>query len=144
MRIARRIVGISAAAFMSLAVAACGDDGPEPPTDMAVGYQTIRLDDISFAGRKRMQVYVVAPEATSRDQLAHTAMQAAVDLYKDKLPQLASATVLDGPEGDYIAVADYAPDQFGIDGKTPLANVTWQIEAIDPPASVTMRAYAPQ
>ncbi|EKV28901.1 hypothetical protein C882_0664 [Caenispirillum salinarum AK4] len=71
-------------------------------------------------------------------------MQAALDLYNDKHPQLASATVLDGPKGDYMVVADYASDQFGIDGETPLANATWQIEAADLLASVSMTSYSPQ
>lgn len=139
----RRTVTVLAAFLAVSTLAACGDDGPEPPVAKAVAYEVVKFDDISFAGRKRMQVYVVAPEAASRDQLAHTAMQAAIDLYGEKLPQLASATVTDGREGKYLAVADYAPDQFGIDGKTPLANTTWQILAVDPPASEIPKPYTP-
>lgn len=144
MSFVRRTAAVLAALVMASTLAACGDDGPEPPVAQAVAYDVVRVDDISFPGRTRLQAWIVAPTADTRDELAHTAMKAAIDLYERQIPRLSAVVLLDKPDGQALATADYANDGKGIDGKTPLANTTWQIEAIDPPASVTLTSYTPQ
>lgn len=141
----RRVVGAVVAASLALAVAACGDE-VEPPVDQAQPAVFESMEDISTASRKRLKVWVVAPEVETVDQAAQTAMKVAMAYYQEHLPQFVTVILKRAPDSVApSAVADYAPDQFGVDGQTALANGTWQISAADPKSEgAPLTPYTPQ
>jgi len=131
--------GVRAAAFVWLmfcVVAVISDDGQTSSDDQksttriysisqatkdAVDYQIIDLDDMSFPGRIRISLDILAPEATTREQFSATAAKAAIDIQKKHRADI--VTVFLNPSevvigtGNWYSRAVYAPDKGGYSGK---------------------------
>lgn len=101
-----------------------------PDLSQAQAYQVIGSRDTGFAGRDRVTVTVVAPAAKTSDQLAQTAMQAAIDWQKEHRPDFVSVLLEPSAKaagrGLAYVVADYSPDKGGVSGKD---GWVWQVEA---------------
>lgn len=133
MRVIRR--GSWLGVFLALiGLAGCGDS----PSDVsqAVEYTVVKTEDVSFAGRTRVNRYVVAAHANTREQRAQTAIKAAMDLQHETLAQVSSVVVelsawLAG-HGHPVATADYAIDGRGMSGDQ---SWTWRVSASDEPVT---------
>ena len=114
---------------LSLVLTACGDS---PDLPQAVPYKVIDSHDSSPGGRGRIEVTIHAPDATTREQFAHTAMKAAVDYEKKTKAKVVSVLLEPSQEGVRLgmslAIARYASDGGGFSGDQ---GWTWQVDALD-------------
>jgi RNA polymerase subunit RPABC4/transcription elongation factor Spt4 len=96
----------------------------------AKDYQVISSEDFSFTGRKRIQINIAAPDATSYEELAQTAIKAALDFQKQQNANVVYIFLGDDIEminnGDALAIARYSPDGGGNSGDQ---GWTWEVEA---------------
>lgn len=96
----------------------------------AKDYQVISSEDFSFTGRKRVQINIAAPDASNYEELAQTAIKAAMDFQKQQNADVVYIFLGDDIEminnGDASAIARYAPDGGGNSGEQ---SWTWQVEA---------------
>jgi len=94
------------------------------------GYSIIIESDASTAERNRKEIYILSPEATTFEELAHTAMQAAIDYRKKTKADVVSVFIELSKEsarnGMPLAVARYAPDGKGYYSDTWI----WQVHAV--------------
>jgi len=89
-------------------------------TPEAKSYQVIKRSDFSFPGRSRLNFILLAPEATSYTEFAHTAMKAALDKQRETGADVICAVIEPSVKavgrGDNYAIASYAPDGKGNSG----------------------------
>ena len=110
-----------------------------PDVSQAKPYYVINTFDKSFAGRKRMEYVILAPEASTFDQFAHTAIKAAIDIEREIKSdviyiRLEPTTNLQGT-GVAYALAFYAPDGKGHSGYAGDQKWTWYVVAMQEPMS---------
>jgi len=104
-------------------------------TSGAVDFSVVETKDISIPGRVRWEQAIIAPDAKTIDQLAHTVKLAALRLKKETGAD--TVTVFLEPSIDRIGRAEslarvnYIPDGKGYSGEddTPV----WKVEALEPP-----------
>lgn len=93
-------------------------------------YSVFHRGDFGFNGRNRLEWWITAPEATTYEQRAVTAMQAAIDLQKESKAQVASIWLEVDPESvaknKQLAVVLYSPDGGGLSGDDKWS---WKVEA---------------
>lgn len=99
-----------------------------------INYKTIGKREYSFNGRKRLGVFVYAPEAKTREERAAVVKQAAIDLQEttnaDFVDALLEVADFNYGSGNILAMADYAPDGCGTSGQDCSGN-KWKIKASD-------------
>lgn len=122
-------------AGLTLVIVSCGSSKPAVPINKAVAYQVLSVADISFPGRKRLNVSLIAPAALTGEERAQTALKAAVDVQQQEGADEVSANLeisqpLSG-HGFALAIADYAPDGGGLSGSQPFGNGTWEAQVTD-------------
>ncbi len=107
------------------------------PTATAVTYNVAEREDNSIAGRKRLSVYLVAPEAKTLKQRGETAIAAAEKLQKESGAKVVTVFLIPtgkkvGGElvfaGTNLALARYAPDSGGYSGDQ---GWKWEVQAYD-------------
>ncbi len=97
----------------------------------AVDYKIVKKGDVSFAGRKRIKIFIVADQLNlTYEQKAQTAMRAALDIQKETRANFVSAILEMVPEasgyGFALAMADYSPDNGGVSGND---KQTWKVDS---------------
>ncbi|MEJ5361118.1 MAG: hypothetical protein WHV26_03560 [Spirochaetota bacterium] len=97
-------------------------------------YDIIQKEDISFPGRKRFKIFIIAPEAKTFEQRGLTALKAAMDFcYENDLDFVSAHLEINDRIknlGYQIAIADFSPDKGGVSGNEKLEK-PWGIEAYD-------------
>ncbi|MEQ8751377.1 MAG: DUF4875 domain-containing protein [Amphiplicatus sp.] len=110
-----------------------GASGKNPPTENAVEYRLLAVEDTGFAGRTRKSARIYAPEATTVVARAETALKAAVNLQQrwdaDAVGVFLEISPLLQGQGYVYAIANYSPDGGGWSGNAPFRNRTWEAEA---------------
>ncbi len=107
-------------------------DEKKGPLSEAKTYTVINKMDVSIPGRKRMGIVIISSEAKTYNELAQTAMKAAMDYQKETGADLSYVWLEMSPltqgAGYQLATADYAPDGKGnSEMATPF---TWEVEAV--------------
>ena len=96
-------------------------------------YSIFHEGDFSFPGRKRMEWWVISPEAKSFEERAQTAIKAAIDLQKKSNADMVSIWLEINPilagTSNQFAVVRYAPDGAGFSGIKKVDNWIWEVEA---------------
>ncbi len=99
-----------------------------------INYTIIGKRDYSFAGRKRLGVFVYAPEAVTSLERASVVKRAAFELQKETGADFTDAILeiadFSYGEGNVLAMADYAADGCGTSGNRCTGN-KWNIESSD-------------
>jgi hypothetical protein len=119
--------------FMFLILFGCnGTNEPRlPDISKAKAYQVISNNDFSFPGRKRLEQAIVSSASTFEER-AQTAMQAAIDLQKKTKADVVSIWLEISPGlaggGHQLATARYAPDGGGFSGDQ---DWKWEVEAAE-------------
>lgn len=107
---------------------ACGGQSDLPH---AKAYQVIKTDK-SAPARLRMTRSIYAPEAKTKDEFAHTAMKAAMDLQAETNAKVVVVELEEDPRlvgtGTLLGMASYAPDGGGFSGDQ---GWTWDVKAAD-------------
>ncbi len=102
-----------------------------PKQGIAQPYKVVNNRDYSFAGRKRMQWTINAPQAVTKEDRAMTAIQAAKDLQDqtnaDQTNIFLVITGLKGAFGMPLAVVAYTPDGKSNSGESN--DPVWEVEA---------------
>lgn len=115
---------------------------PTIELEQAKDYQLLSTSDQSFPGRKRIQANISSPDASTEDELAQTAMKAAIDQQKSTRAHV--VTVFLGSDleqintGDAYAIARYAPDNGGYSGDQ---GWRWQVEVALPLTRIEEKTY---
>lgn len=112
--------------IFALLISACSSNTPETP--QAKKYKVVTVDAYS-SKRKRFNITITAPDAKTFDELAHTAMKAAIDMQSKKSAKVVYVYVASPGNLKWVpkyAIAKYAPDNGGNSGKD---GWTWQVEA---------------
>lgn len=118
---------IGAGVVTLLAVIGCSvaaDDAPH-----AQDYSVLKVDDTSFAGRKRCQAFIHAPTATDRAQFTDTLRAAAREIHRsrgDSVVQVFLFANADqtGGRGNLL----YIPDRGGLSGSDTSA--VWKFTGV--------------
>ncbi|PCH95369.1 MAG: hypothetical protein COB83_09005 [Gammaproteobacteria bacterium] len=97
-------------------------------------YEVVKINDISFAGRKRMEWIIVAPTAKTKLSRAATAKAAARELQRTQRANVAYIMLEQSKttygQGNAYAIVNYYPDACGNSGED-CNGVKWEIEASD-------------
>lgn len=97
-------------------------------------YQIVAENDISFAGRKRLEWVIVAPDAKTKLSRAATAKVAARELQRTERTNVAYIILehskATAGQGNAYAIVNYYPDGCGNSGED-CNDVKWEIEASD-------------
>ena len=124
------------------AIAENKENDNKGPLSQAKSYVIVGKEDVSIPGRKRMGIIVISREAKTYDELAQTAMKAAMDYQKETEADLSYVWLEMSAQtqgaGYQLAIADYAPDGKGnSDIAVPFK---WQVEAVkDMPSEQTIK-----
>lgn len=128
--------GNIAGVIIFIVAAIIGGDASSTSVEVTktITYKVVGERDFSFNGRKRVGVYVFAPDATTKEERAAVVKQAALDLQSKTNADFADA-ILEVADfaygtGNVLAMADYAPDGCGTSGKDCNGN-KWSILASD-------------
>lgn len=109
---------------------------PPIPIDQAVPYEVVQREDISSRNRRRLRAFIYSA-AESPEIRIQTCLKAAIELQKQTGCSLVKIFHLIAPDpnqagkGTYYADLSYAPDGLGVDGQSPLRNVTWEAAVTD-------------
>jgi hypothetical protein len=101
--------------------------------EQKVQYQIFDREDISFPGRKRIDIGITATTKNFDERIA-VVKQAAIDLIKNERAKVASVFLYDIPlnedvcGGMNVAIATYAPDGGGWSGDQKF---TWKLSATE-------------
>lgn len=102
--------------------------GSSPDMAQAVEYQTIETKKHSNS-RHRVERSIYAAEAKTKDQFAHTAMKAALDLQKETGAKVVIINLREDHRLDVaLSMVFYAPDGGGFSGDQ---GWTWDVKATD-------------
>ena len=116
----------------SILFGACSSQMPD--VSQAKSYSVIDSSDESFPGRKRIEFVILAPEASTFEQFAHTAIKAAINKERETKYDVIYIRLEPTPNlqgtGDAYALAFYAPDGGGHSGDQ---DWEWQVTARSQP-----------
>lgn len=112
-------------ALIMLILVGCGSS---PDISQAVEYQTIETKKHSN-NRHRVERSIFASEAKTKDQFAHTAIKAALDLQEETGAKVVIINLKEDHRLELaLALAFYAPDGGGFNGNQ---GWTWDVKAVD-------------
>ena len=96
-------------------------------------YTVIKTKDISFASRKRLQVWISAPLAITQEQRIATAQAAAIRTHRKTWPDYVGVFLgqSEKVQTDILAVLNYAPDGCGLSGEDCTDDMWTDIRATD-------------
>ncbi|MCD9497596.1 hypothetical protein [Photobacterium carnosum] len=98
-------------------------------TNLVKPYKVTKADDIGFAGRDRMDIWITASEAKTMNEKFATAATAAKKLLAQYKTNYVSV-VLKGKEPRNVVVIGYAPDHKGISGDN--IGVSFTVDDVPP------------
>lgn len=131
--------GMIASVVLFFIVGLVGGPPPETspePASLGTAHQYTVIDDadVSFPGRTRLNRFISAPAALSKEDRAETVMQAAKDLQAQKDADLVTIYLEVGlfakGQGRSLAMATYIPDGCGNSGDD-CDGVEWKVSASD-------------
>lgn len=100
--------------------------------DSAKPYKLVAENDMSFAGRKRIEWVIVAPDATTKESRAATVKAAAIELQQSQNTDVSyiflEYSQSTAGQGNAFAIANYYPDGCGNSG-SQCNGVNWEVEA---------------
>lgn len=124
-----RNISLALLFIISLTLFGCGNSGPD--TSQAKAYQVIKASKATPA-RPRVTCSIFAPEAKSKEEFAHTVMQAAQSIQAETGAKVVVIELEEDPrtvgKGVLLGMAFYAPDGGGFSGDQ---GWTWDVKAAD-------------
>jgi hypothetical protein len=126
--------------FVFCIITACTSSNPPNPypnvsLPHAKSYEIAKKENLSHLGRTRGDFYIISKDAKSIDEMAQTAMKAALDL-EAKTRGEVTWVVLENSidsigKGDNLALVEYSPDGKGGSGEKK--NQFMKVEVVQKP-----------